>query len=200
MNMEQQYKKEQTDQLIEGMATLTGIPESTYKQQGIKFMLENPDAVEGLTRAQRKKLTALKEFAALWNEVEFLNEDTAINTSEKAGQYFHARLKCCAERERFEVALLNSQNKLIATKTLFEGTINESPVYPREIARAALNHNAQSVILAHNHPGGSLKPSAADITVTQNVVRGLKAIGIHVVDHIIVSFVGYASMAELGSL
>ena len=81
-----------------------------------------------------------------------------------------------------------------------EGTINESPVYPRLIVETALRHKANSVILAHNHPGGSLNPSKADVDATRRIAAALEAISIKVVDHIIVCGGKYVSFAERGLL
>jgi DNA repair protein RadC len=79
-----------------------------------------------------------------------------------------------------------------------KGTINEAPVYPRIIVETALRHKANSIILAHNHPGGSLKASGADIDVTRKICQAMKPISIHVADHIIVAGDRYVSFAEQG--
>lgn len=120
-----------------------------------------------------------------------------LNSSFKAGEYamslFAGRIY-----EAFFAICLDSQNKVNHAALVHEGTINEAPVYPRLIVETALRHKANSVILAHNHPGGSLKPSAADIEVTRKIFAALKAISIHVVDHIIVAGERYMSFAEQG--
>jgi DNA repair protein RadC len=81
-----------------------------------------------------------------------------------------------------------------------EGTINEAPVYPRLIVETALRHQANSIIISHNHPGGSLNPSNADIEVTKRISSAVEAISIKVVDHIIVAGEHYYSFAENGRL
>jgi DNA repair protein RadC len=120
-----------------------------------------------------------------------------IDSSSKAGQYavslFAGRLY-----EAFYVICLDAQNKVNFPVLLHEGTINESPVYPRLVVEAALRHQANSVILAHNHPGGSLKPSQADIEVTERIRTALESISIRVIDHIIVAGDKYVSFAEMG--
>jgi len=122
-----------------------------------------------------------------------------LNSSSKAGQYaitlFMGRIY-----EVFYVICLDSQNRVNYAEMVHEGTINESPVYPRLIVETALRHKANSVILAHNHPGGSLSPSAADIEATRKIVAALEAISIKVVDHIIVCGGKYVSFAEQGLL
>jgi len=79
-----------------------------------------------------------------------------------------------------------------------EGTINEAPVYPRLIVETALRHQANSIILTHNHPGGSMEPSSADIDTTKKIVAAIEAISIKVMDHIIVAGEKYYSFAEKG--
>ncbi len=108
-----------------------------------------------------------------------------LDSSVKAGNY---------------VICLNSQNKINYTALVHEGTINEAPVYPRIIVETALRYKASSVILAHNHPGGSLKPSNADIEVTRKICDALKTISINVIDHMICAGNAYFSFAEQGLL
>ena len=123
----------------------------------------------------------------------------ALNSSSKAGEYAIS-LFAGRSYEVFYVLCLDSQNKVNYAALVHEGTINEAPVYPRLIVETALRHKANSVILAHNHPGGSLKPSSADIEVTRKIVSALRSISIDVVDHIIVSGDRYVSFAEKGLL
>ena len=127
-----------------------------------------------------------------------MREEDTLDTSSKAGEYFIRRLKGKVDKEVFEIAFLSAKNKVIATKTLFVGTINESPVYPREIIKEALNHDANSVMIAHNHPGGSLQPSRADIEATKRISVALKTVSIKLLDHIIVADNKYMSFAEKG--
>jgi len=98
----------------------------------------------------------------------------------------------------FYTICLDSQNHVTYAALVHEGTINEAPVYPRIIVETALRHKANSVILAHNHPGGSLKPSNADIEVTKKIYAALKPIAIQVVDHVIAAGDRYFSFAEQG--
>ena len=102
------------------------------------------------------------------------------------------------EREVFCVLYLNSQHKLIEVDELFTGTIDGAAVYPREIAKAALAHNAAAVILGHNHPSGMTDPSAADKRITERISSSLGLLDIRVLDHVIVSTEGAFSFAEGG--
>ncbi len=122
-----------------------------------------------------------------------------INSSTTAGNYalslFAGRIYEC-----FFVICLDSQNHVNHSALVHEGTINEAPVYPRIIVETALRHKANSIILAHNHPGGSLKASGADVDVTRKICQAMKTISINVVDHIIVAGDRYFSFAEQGLL
>jgi DNA repair protein RadC len=120
-----------------------------------------------------------------------------LNSSSKAGEYAVA-LFAGRTYEVFYLICLDAQNKVNYAALVHEGTINEAPVYPRLIVETALRHKANSVILAHNHPGGSVQPSDADIEVTKRIVIALEAIDINVVDHIIVAGDRYICFAEKG--
>jgi len=122
-----------------------------------------------------------------------------LGSSNKAGKYV-TKLFIGRNYEAFYMCCLNSQNQLNYAALVHEGTINEAPVYPRIIVETALRYQANSVILAHNHPGGSLSPSSADIEVTRKISEALKTISVKVVDHIIVSGNDYYSFAENGLL
>lgn len=98
--------------------------------------------------------------------------------------------------EAFYLICLNSQNRVNYASLVQRGTINEAPVYPRIIVETALRHQANAVIFAHNHPGGSLQPSTADRKITEQLIRALQPISIAVVDHIIVAGEKYYSFAE----
>lgn len=102
------------------------------------------------------------------------------------------------ECEHFVVLYLDSQHRLINTSFLFRGTIDAATVYPREVVKEALGHNAHSVILSHNHPSGKTNPSTADIQLTEKLVNALQLVDIRVLDHIIVSAVSHYSFAEEG--
>lgn len=104
-------------------------------------------------------------------------------------------------RERFGVLFLDSQHGLIALETLFEGTLSQTSVYPREVVRRALQLNAAEVILTHNHPSGVVEASHADISLTQTLKSALALVDIRVLDHIITT-PGTAtySLAERGQV
>ncbi len=122
-----------------------------------------------------------------------------LGTSSRAGEYA-VSLFAGRPYEVFYVICLDAQNRVNHAALVHEGTLNEAPVYPRIIVEAALRHKANSVILSHNHPGGSLTASGPDIDVTRRIRAALNPIAIPVVDHIIVAGEQYASLAEQGLL
>jgi len=100
--------------------------------------------------------------------------------------------------ERFYVFCLDAQLRLKNTALISEGTVDEAAVYLREVAKAAFQDKVANIILAHNHPGGSLRPSRADYDVTRRVTEGLDYFGVKVRDHIIVAGDTYYSFAARG--
>jgi len=103
-----------------------------------------------------------------------------------------------APREQFRVLFLDKKNQLIADETMNEGTVDHAPVYPREVARRALELSASAIILVHNHPSGDPTPSAADIDMTRQVIEAGRVLKIAVHDHLVVGREGVASFKALG--
>lgn len=91
------------------------------------------------------------------------------------------------EHEVFTVLFLDTKHRLIAVEDLFRGTVDGAAVYPREVIKAALKHNAQALIVAHNHPSGDPTPSAADRCITTKLQSALRLLDIRLLDHIIVA-------------
>ena len=102
-----------------------------------------------------------------------------------------------ADREEFRILFLNKRNMLIADEVQGRGTVDHTPVYPREVVRRALELGASAIILAHNHPSGDTTPSQADIRMTKEIVAIAGSMGIVVHDHIIVGRDGHASFKGL---
>lgn len=103
-----------------------------------------------------------------------------------------------AEREEFRLLFLDKKNGLIGDEVMHRGTVDHTPVYPREIVRRALQLNASAVILVHNHPSGDPAPSRADIEMTNEIVALAEPLGITVHDHLIVGRKGHSSFRALG--
>jgi DNA repair protein RadC len=100
--------------------------------------------------------------------------------------------------EAFHCLFLNNQHQLIASEQLFTGTIDGCTVYPREVVKKVLAHNAAAVIFAHNHPSGDAEPSSADMAITNKLKTALNTIDVRVLDHIVVGNTTHVSFAEKG--
>jgi DNA repair protein RadC len=105
-----------------------------------------------------------------------------------------------AEREEFRILFLDKRNQLIADEVQQRGTVDHTPVYPREIVRRALELSATALILVHNHPSGDPAPSQADIRMTLDIREIARPLGIAIHDHVIVGRNGHASLKGLGHL
>jgi DNA repair protein RadC len=102
-----------------------------------------------------------------------------------------------ADREQFRVIFLDKRNQLIADEVQQTGTVDHTPVYPREVVKRALELAATAIILVHNHPSGDPTPSRADVEMTRAIVEVAKPLGIAVHDHLIVGKHGHASLKAL---
>ena len=102
------------------------------------------------------------------------------------------------DREQFRVLFLDKKNQLIADELQQTGTVDHTPVYPREIVKRALELSASALVLVHNHPSGDPAPSRADVTMTRQIIDVATPLGIAVHDHIIVGRHGHASLKALG--
>ena len=103
-----------------------------------------------------------------------------------------------ARKENFRVFFLDTQNRITGKETVSIGTLNASIIHPRECFRTAILKNCCSVIFVHNHPSGSLEPSTEDLAVTKRLVDAGKLLGIHVLDHVIVTADSHTSLKERG--
>ncbi|MDP5798608.1 DNA repair protein RadC [Pseudomonas aeruginosa] len=104
------------------------------------------------------------------------------------------------EHEVFALLLLDNKHRVIQFQELFRGTLDSASVYPREVVKLALAHNAAAVILVHNHPSGDPAPSQADRVLTTKLKQALEIVSIRTLDHIIVATEGCVSLAELNQL
>ena len=120
-----------------------------------------------------------------------------INSARVAGEYA-IDLFSGLTAERFYVLSLDNQRRLNKVSLISKGTVNETAVYPREVVKVAIQDKVPYVLLAHNHPGGSLRPSGPDLEVTRQIVKGLEFINVDVLDHIIVAGDTYYSFAARG--
>ena len=100
--------------------------------------------------------------------------------------------------EIFVGIFLDARHRTIATEELFRGTLTQASVYPREVVKRALFHNAAAIIFAHNHPSGVAEPSQADETLTQSLKQALALVDIRVLDHFVIGSEAVVSFAERG--
>lgn len=177
---------------------ISALKVSTFlRNNEIRTLFEHPEAVKA-TFKQVAKVNDLMRLYGLYKNLKTPENVYQMNTSLLAGEYFVNHIGGQRDREIFYCAMLNAQNEVIHTSAVHIGTLNEAPVYCREIVFEALRYGANSVIVAHNHPGGSLAASGPDLDVTKRLISSFKPISIPVVDHIIVANGRYASLAEQG--
>lgn len=152
----------------------------------------------GLGDAKYIQLQACVEMARRYLGEE-LKARTALTSPQGARDYLVARLRDL-DREVFGALFLDAQHQVLAFEELARGTLDSAAVYPREVLKAALRHNAAAVIFAHNHPSGVTEPSAADRTLTDRLKAALAQIDIRVLDHFVIGEGKPASFAERGWL
>ncbi len=156
-------------------------------------------AVNGLGgTAKRAQLLAVLELARR-AMAEQLEAREVFGSPEMVKNYLQLHL-ARRPHEVFAVLFLDAQNKLIAMEELFRGSLTQTSVYPREVVLRALQHHAAAVVLAHNHPSGTVQPSRADETLTQTLKAALALVDVRVLDHVIVAPGQALSMAEKGLL
>ena len=148
--------------------------------------------------AKRAELLAVLEIArrALSQQ---LRERPVLQSPAAVKQYLQLELAALTH-EVFAVLFLNAQHRLLSYQPMFRGSLAQTSVHPREIAKTALTLNAASVVLAHNHPSGQVQPSSADLQLTASLKSSLSLIDVTVLDHIIVAQGRCLSMAEEGLL
>ena len=122
-----------------------------------------------------------------------------LNTSEAAAEYL-VPLMAGRSEEVFYVICLDSQLRVLYPSLISEGTVKDAFVHPRHVVEAAVRHKAASVVLAHNHPAGSVRPSNHDHNITKRLVQALGGIDIKVVDHVIVAGEQFYSFAREGTM
>lgn len=153
-------------------------------------------AIKGMGPAKYAQLQAVLEMSRRALQEELQRGDT-LNSPRVVRDYLQLILAGRAQ-EVFMVLFLDTQHRVIAFEELFHGTLNQTGVYPREVVRRALAHNAAAVILAHNHPSGVAEPSEADRLLTGALKQALSLVDVQVLDHFIVAQGQTLSFAERG--
>lgn len=176
-------------------------------------LLERFGGLAGLLHTSADKLKAVKGMGGVTRRAEMmavlelarramgqqLSERAVFESSDAVNDYLQLHIGS-RPYEVFAVMFLDVQHRLIVLEELFRGTLTHTSVYPREVVMRALHHQAAAVVLAHNHPSGSIEPSRSDEAITQRLTAALGLIDVIVVDHIIVGSGLSFSMAEKGLL
>ncbi|MCV6625465.1 MAG: DNA repair protein RadC [Cellvibrionaceae bacterium] len=176
-------------QLLGSFGSLRGLLEASREE----FCRQH-----GLGQAKYSQLQAVLEMSRR-HLGEQLQRGEALNNPSAVRRYLSSRLRH-RQREVFAVLLLDSQHRLIRYEEVFEGTIDGANVYPRELVKLALGHNAAALIVAHNHPSGVAEPSRADRLITERISAALELVGVRLLDHMVVGDGEVCSLAERGLL
>ena len=153
-------------------------------------------SVRGLGPARCAELSAVAEMARR-SLARQLAAEPVFDSPARVREYLALHM-AALPHEEFALLFLDAQHRLIAMKTLFRGTLNQTSVYPREVVKEALHCNAGAVLLAHNHPSGLPEPSADDEALTRALKAALQLVDVRVLDHLIVGHGRIVSMAERG--
>jgi DNA repair protein RadC len=153
-------------------------------------------ALPGLGAAKYAQLQAVLEMArrALREKID---NGAALNSPHAVRDYLRLRLQG-RQHEVFAGVFLDAQNRVLAVEELFHGTLTQTSVYPREIVKRALHHNAAALIFAHNHPSGVAEPSRADEMLTVALKQALALVDVKVLDHFVIGSDAAMSFAERG--
>jgi DNA repair protein RadC len=175
------------DKLLKEMGSLRGL-----------FSADRAELCQykGLGEAKYVQLQAALEMTQRYL-YEALVRGEALTSPEQTKLYLVSRLRD-KTREAFYILFLDNQHRVIKGEVLFEGTIDSASVYPREVVKRALDHNAAALILAHNHPSGVAEPSQADRRITRRIGDALALVDIRVLDHFVVGDGEVVSFAERG--
>lgn len=169
------------------MTTLPSIEPGTLVVREPGHRRYRPATVEEIFEVARRNLAA-----------SFLRLGTLSDPA--ATRQFLSHHYAGLQREVFSAIFLDSQQKIIAFEDLATGTIDAAAVYPREVVKRALSHNAAAIVFSHNHPSGVPEPSHADRTLTERLKQALALIDVRVLDHMVVGGSGITSFAERGWL
>jgi len=176
-------------QLIERFGSLGGV------------LAAEPERLAELDQVSYATIVMLKAVGAAGLRLarEEIAERPVLSSWDKLIAYCRAGM-AHDSRERFQILFLNAKNAVIADEVQQQGTVDHTPVYPREVIKRALELGATALIMVHNHPSGDPTPSQADIDMTQEVAEAAETLGIVLHDHLIISRNGHSSFKEMGLL
>lgn len=179
---------------VELLGELIGVQESAQQYKGSL----QPFFAEGSKVHPYKKCAVARELVKRWLYEE-LTMRMVFSQPSLVTDYLEIHF-AGREYESFVVLFLDAHNQLISIEELFRGTLTQTSVYPREIVKDALSHNAACVLLSHNHPSGLPEPSRADEQLTQTLKAALALVDVRVLDHLIIAGSNSLSFAERGLL
>ena len=161
----------------------------------------SPDELAQVSGLGKSSIATLKavQAAALKLIIAPLSKRPVLASWQHLLDYYRASM-AYLKVEQLRLIYLDRQNKLIADEVLQQGTVDHTPVYPREVVKRALDLGAAAIIMVHNHPGGDSRPSEADIAMTGQVAAAVSAIGIQLHDHVIIGRNGHSRFKSLGLL
>jgi DNA repair protein radc len=133
----------------------------------------------------------------LYKEKVINNDYYTVNSLTNLVSYLRGEIGF-SSTEEFIILFLDNRNKIVAKETLFSGTIDKSAIYPREIMKSILKYDAKSIIFAHNHPSNNVTPSKTDVDMTKEMYKNLKAFGVKLLDHVVITKSEYYSFFEEG--
>ena len=154
--------------------------------------------IHGMGQAKFVQLQAVLEMSRRALREEMLSGD-ALNSPQAVREYLQLLLRS-RQHEVFMVIFLDAQHRVIAAEEMFHGTLTQTSVYPREVVKRALHHNAAAVIFAHNHPSGVAEPSDSDRLLTGALKQSLQLVDVRALDHFIVAGSCCLSFAEKGMM
>jgi DNA repair protein RadC len=179
--------KTQAKEAIKRFKTLRGVLEAPP---------EELQKIKGVTAHNVFVIKFMQEVAREFLEEQVLDKPYCRSSREVFDYLYHSMRDL--KKEVFKVMFLDSQNGVVGIEDLFEGTLNASAVYPREIIQSAVKHDAAALIFAHNHPAGNPQPSNNDKQITQELVFAGNIMQIKVLDHIVIGENRYFSFADAG--
>jgi DNA repair protein RadC len=154
------------------------------------------EEVRGLGEVSRTNLKIIQAVAQRFARDQVDREQPILNSWSQLIDYCRAAM-AFEDREHLRILFLDKRNRLIADEVQQSGTVDHTPVYPREVIKRALELNATALILVHNHPSGDPSPSTADVQMTKQIIDVAKPLGITLHDHIVIGKAGHASMKGL---
>jgi len=181
--------------------TAVDLARETLRHFGSLRMLQSANLedfcrVPGLGKAKFVQLQAAAELSKRCF-LEQIPAGGALTSTHATRQYLLSRMRDYPN-EVFSALYLDNQHRIISIEELFKGSISSANVYPREVVRQVIKHNAAAVIFAHNHPSGVPEPSQSDRDITETLIKALRLLDVRVLDHFIIGDKEVVSMAERG--